>query len=319
MTLLTEVMQRPLDPGYAAAAAARQAAGSAPRRPTVITVTLLIAVLCGGVFAIAVRELRQPQPGAIAARMALQLEVERRTAAADRLQKSNEQLRAEIAARQQAALDSEGSTDLAQRSRALGVLAGEFGVSGPGLVITLNDAEEVGQSAAADPRAADNSDQGRVIDRDLQIVVNGLWAAGAEAVSVNGERLTALSAIRSAGQAILVDFRPLVPPYVVQAIGGPADLQSGFAADMAGPYLQSLTSNYGIRAQMQARQKLTLPGAGSMALHYAHLAGERSAASSATLSPPPASSSGVSPSSPATGAAGPAPGTGAGSPSEVSQ
>ena len=48
-----------------------------------------------------------------------------------------------------------------------------------------------------------------MLDRDLQVIVNGLWAAGAEAIAVNGQRLTACSAIRSAGEAILVDFRPL--------------------------------------------------------------------------------------------------------------
>ena len=48
-----------------------------------------------------------------------------------------------------------------------------------------------------------------MIARDLQIVVNGLWASGAEAVSVNGQRLTSKAAIRFAGQAILVNYRPL--------------------------------------------------------------------------------------------------------------
>ena len=63
------------------------------------------------------------------------------------------------------------------------------------------------------------SDTGRVRDRDMQRVVNGLWESGAEAISVNGQRLTALSAIRAAGDAILVDNKPLVPPYTVLAVG----------------------------------------------------------------------------------------------------
>ena len=83
-------------------------------------------------------------------------------------------------------------------------------MTGPGLVVRLDDAAGDGDGADVDPRT-DVDDSGRVTDRDLQTVVNEVWAAGAEAVAVNGQRLTALSAIRSAGDAILVDFRPLTP------------------------------------------------------------------------------------------------------------
>ena len=54
---------------------------------------------------------------------------------------------------------------------------------------------------------------------DLQNVANALWAAGAEAIAINGQRLTATSTIRAAGNAILVDFRPVTSPYEVSAIG----------------------------------------------------------------------------------------------------
>ena len=67
----------------------------------------------------------------------------------------------------------------------------------------------------SDPRDDRASDTGRVLDRDLQVMVNALWAAGAEAIAINGQRLTARSAIRYAGEAILLDFRPLVPPNVM--------------------------------------------------------------------------------------------------------
>jgi uncharacterized protein YlxW (UPF0749 family) len=280
MTLLNEVMQRPLDPGYAAVAAAKQA-GTFRKGPATALIILVIAGLCGGLVFTAVHALRRPQPEVVHARTALINEIERRTAQTDQVQRENESLRASMASAQQAALNNQGA-GLAQRSRNLGVLTGEFAITGPGLLITLNDAPNVDQTGSTDPRNNTGSDSGRVLDRDLQIVVNGLWAAGAEAVSVNGQRLTALSAIRSAGAAILVDFRPLAPPYLVQAIGDPAGLQAGFANDMAGPYLQSLTSNYGIRAGIQAKHSLTLPGAAALALHYAHVAGGGGAAASAS-------------------------------------
>jgi uncharacterized protein YlxW (UPF0749 family) len=269
MTLLVEVMKHPLDPGYAAAVD-RRGEGRRPLRPLSALTTLLVAVACGWVTATAVAELRRPQPEVILARAALEKEIEGRTAAVDRLQRTNERLRAEIEVAQQAALAGGGSTALAARSRSLAVLTGELPVTGSGLELTLDDAPGDGdQAAGVNPRATGDAEQGRVMDRDLQIVVNGLWAAGAEAISINGERLTALSAIRSAGRAILVDFRPLSPPYVIVAIGDPKALQSGFSEDMAGEYVKSLSNNYGVRAGMAARDSVTLPGAGSLALRYA--------------------------------------------------
>jgi uncharacterized protein YlxW (UPF0749 family) len=271
MTLLVEVMQHPLDPGYAAAAKAR-AEGRRRLGPVSAAMTVLVAVVCGWVTTTAVAELRHPQPEALRARAALENEIQRRTADVDRLQQTNEKLRSEIAAAQQIALAGDGSTTLAAQSRNLALLTGELPVSGPGLELTLDDAPGSDQQGSnADPRAQTQAEQGRVMDRDLQIVVNGLWAAGAEAIAINGERLTALSAIRSAGQAILVDFRPLSPPYVIDAVGDPKTLQSGFGEDLAGEYVKSLSNNYGVRVGMAAKTSMTLPGAGSLALRYASI------------------------------------------------
>ena len=65
-------------------------------------------------------------------------------------------------------------------------------------------------------------------DGYLQLVVNALWAAGAEAVSINGQRLGPTTAIRFAGEAVLVDFRPVTNPYEISAIGNPDALQREF-------------------------------------------------------------------------------------------
>jgi uncharacterized protein YlxW (UPF0749 family) len=288
MTLLVEVMQHPLDPGYEAAARERardREQGRRRLRPVSALLTLLVAVACGWVTTTAVMELRRPQPEAIRARAALENEIERRTAAVDRLQQANESLRASIAAAQQAALAQASGSEAAQ-ARNLAVVTGEVPVTGPGLELTVDDAASVaGPPGGTDPRATANTDQGRVLDRDLQIIVNGLWAAGAEAISINGERLTALSAIRTAGQAILVDFRPLSPPYVIDAIGNAKSLQSGFGEGMAGEYLKSLSNNYGIRAGMAAKTSMTLPGAGSLALHYAGTPNGAPATASPTRAP----------------------------------
>ena len=97
-----------------------------------------------------------------------------------------------------------GLVDVDER---LGLASGTLPVEGPGLVVRLDDAPP--DDAVEDPLRGGTPVDGRVQDRDLQDLVNGLWAAGAEAISINDVRLTALTAIRSAGDAVLVDFRLL--------------------------------------------------------------------------------------------------------------
>ncbi len=124
----------------------------------------------------------------------------------------------------------------------------------------MNDAEGAVPGVGG-PRDAAFSDTGRVRDRDLQRVVNGLWQAGAEAVSVNGRRLTALSAIRAAGDAVLVDNRPLAPPYTVLALGPGEELATAFRATAEGRHLEVLREEYGIRAGTTVHDRLELPAA----------------------------------------------------------
>jgi uncharacterized protein YlxW (UPF0749 family) len=118
-----------------------------------------------------------------------------------------------------------------------------------------------------DPRTG-GADDGRVTDRDLQTIVNEVWAAGAEAVSVNGQRLTALSAIRSAGDAVLVDFRPLNPPYTIRAVGDPKTLRTTFVGGFGGSYLQVL-HGYGITYSVDDQNRVRLPASAGVALRFA--------------------------------------------------
>jgi uncharacterized protein YlxW (UPF0749 family) len=285
MTLLREVMERPLDPGYAVAAR-RRAEGVSPTRRAVV-VTLVLALVCGALTARAIAELRRPQPGAAQAQAALQQEIRRRSAALDAEQLRLDQLRAQVAQLQRQALTTRGGDGFAQRAQLLGLLSAEVPVVGPGLKIMMNDAPSASTgTGGADPRAAAGKGEDRVLDRDLQIVVNGLWAAGAEAIAVNGQRLTARTAIRYAGQAILVDFRPLVPPYVVSAVGDPSGLQTRFAAGSAGEYLQALRDNYGVRAAIVSSTNLELPGAGGFSTRFVHARSAASATPSPSASEP---------------------------------
>ena len=115
------------------------------------------------------------------------------------------------------------------------------------------------------------SPENRVQDIDVQIVVNGLFASGAEAIAVNGQRLTALSAIRNVSIAILVDDVPLSSPYRIEAIGDPRSLQTSFARTTAADHLTLLGSTYDIGVATSTADDLTLAGAGSTRLRYAQV------------------------------------------------
>jgi uncharacterized protein YlxW (UPF0749 family) len=290
MRLLREVMAHPLDPGYAMAAERRRAGGPGRTRAGAV-VTVVLALLCGWIFTRGVGELRRPEPGQAAGRAALEREIARRTQQADARQHTVERLRAEIAAAQQAQLTSPEDAALARQAEQLALAAGEIPVTGPGLKISLTDAPSSDPAVVVDPRAPSASDDGRVLDRDVQIVVNGLWAAGAEGIAINGRRLTSLSAIRSAGQAILVDFRPLIPPYVVSAVGDPTTLQDRFVAGTAGGYVQRIRDSYGVGVNIAPAERLNLPSAGTLGLRIAApvppTSGSPPAGSSTASSPAP--------------------------------
>nr|WP_246450790.1 DUF881 domain-containing protein [Allostreptomyces psammosilenae] len=287
MLLLTRLMDHSLDEGYAEAAARRTAAGTTPgaaagarHRPLLLLGLALVA----GVLAAGAARQYTAAPIAEEHREQLMGRVEDETAAADRLQEQVDTVRAEVDAARRAALDGD---ELQERLALPELLAGATPVTGPGLSLVLDDAEgsEAGD-AGVDPRSGTFGDAGRIRDRDLQRVVNGLWQAGAEAVSVNGQRLTALSAIRAAGEAILVDNTPLAPPYTILAIGDGPRVLDGFQTSADGYYLDALRENYRIRVESSVEPELRLPAASSLALRLA----EPEAGAGGAVSPAPSAS-----------------------------
>lgn len=158
----------------------------------------------------------------------------------------------------------------------MGVLSGAVAVHGPGVKLVVDDAKEATEGGDGNPRETSGfSDTGRVRDRDMQRVVNGLWESGAEAVSINGQRLTALSAIRAAGDAILVDNKPLVPPYTVLAVGDGERLSTRFQNSADGLYLHALQENYGIRTAISVEKDVQLSAAPSVIVRTAQPSTEK--------------------------------------------
>jgi uncharacterized protein YlxW (UPF0749 family) len=167
------------------------------------------------------------------------------------------------------ALQQSGGTDLTSTIKDLEIQAGAVPLTGPGLTLTLDDAASTDTGADAGSRPSSGFQEGRVTSADLQIIVNGLWGAGAEAISINGHRLSSTAAIRFAGQAIIVDFRPLSRPYVITALGDPQGMQQLFEPSFAGLYLSQLTDQYKIRSILAGSDSLTVPGDSAARLEVA--------------------------------------------------
>jgi uncharacterized protein YlxW (UPF0749 family) len=288
-SLLDQVLAETLDPAYQQAAAARahravspgDSAPTSPRRGRgrsagLVAVTLLVT---GLLLALAYNQAAAGSPGREEIRAALIADIQRESAAGDRLATQLEELEAEVSSTRDHLLDStvEGQRVLDRLAGArTGAAAVE--VSGPGLRVTLADAETdadddpVGGTVTDDPR-------GQVRDGDLQLVVNALWAAGAEAISVNGQRLGPTTAIRFAGEAVLVDFRPVTNPYEIQAIGDQDQLSAGFLDNSDVRALAVISETFGLRFEYAQEDELTLSAASPPELRVAQPAGEASAGS----------------------------------------
>ncbi len=276
MSLITNVMDHSLDDGYAEAAARRKSEGEGGLPKTLRAKLGLSAglVLAALVVTVGAAQARVTAPVVAKERQELIDRIDSETADADKLESTVDTLRDDVSARQRAALKSSGGSAEADL---VGLLSGATAVRGPGVKLVVNDAKEASAGGdGSNPRETSGfADTGRVRDRDMQRVVNGLWASGAEAISVNGQRLTALSAIRAAGDAILVDNRPLVPPYTVLAVGDGERLSTLFQNSADGLYLHALEENYGIRATISAEGDVRLPAAPSVIVRTAQPKSEK--------------------------------------------
>jgi uncharacterized protein YlxW (UPF0749 family) len=263
---LTELFSNPLDPGYADAAARKaQRPYSGRRRSTARTVLIVVALLIGLLFAVAYRQTVADEPRRSQARAELVAQIRQRQAAADDLRSRADVLRDDVARLRDATLDRGD----AERLRELEAETGFRRVTGDGAVVTVGDAPNVSEDGLT---PSGKPDLGKIFDRDLQSITNALWASGAEAIAVNGQRLSSTSPIRKAGGAILVDFRPVASPYEISAIG-PGDMRDRFEDTGAARLMDRLVDVEGIRFDVNDRDDLTLPAANEPSLDYARSAG----------------------------------------------
>jgi uncharacterized protein YlxW (UPF0749 family) len=270
-SLLDDVLAETLDPAYAQAAEARAARGPAAggrrrRGPVLVALTMVVA---GVLAAVTYDQAAARVQGRQEIRAALVDDIRTESDASDELAAELEELRAEVTrARDELLANSTTGQRALDELAAAEAGAAALPVEGPGLLVTLANA---GSDADDDPVGGDDEGdvRGRVRDGDLQLVVNALWAAGAEAVSINGQRLGPTSAIRFAGEAVLVDFRPVTNPYEISAIGDPETLSSGFLSSPEVGSLALIEETYGLRFDFSREEELSLPAAGTPELRSA--------------------------------------------------
>jgi uncharacterized protein YlxW (UPF0749 family) len=159
---------------------------------------------------------------------------------------------------------------LAAMLRRSAELAGEADmnpVHGPGLVVTLDDAQR--DANGRFPRDASPDDL-VVHQQDIQAVLNGLWSAGAEAVQMQDQRIIATSVPRCVGNTLLLNGRTYSPPYTITAIGNAAAMQAALAAAPLVILYKQYVVRFGLGYHEDAKPDVQIVGhAEPVRMHFA--------------------------------------------------
>ncbi|WP_378951984.1 DUF881 domain-containing protein [Pelosinus sp. sgz500959] len=138
--------------------------------------------------------------------------------------------------------------------------AGAVALEGKGLIITVDDSKRLS-------KVGDNPNLYLIHDEDILKVINELWAAGAEAISINEQRLIATSEIRCAGPTLSVNNTRYSPPYEIRAIGEPQTLEN--ALKMRGGVIETLQF-WGIQVSVKVQELVQIPAyKGTFRFEYA--------------------------------------------------
>lgn len=234
MDLLNDIVRQPIDPDYPEAGS-----GTSPKHsPAVIVVLLVFGLMAGVSLASTLRAAPQIQQE----RAELQTRVQDAAAGIDGLREEAAQLAEQNRQLTEAGAGLDPGTQA--ELRRLEATTGVGAVKGPGVVVRVDDGE--------------GGEQAQVVDADLRQLVNQLWRSGAEAIAINGHRLSSRTAIRGAGDAITVDYRSLTRPYLVEAIGDADRMLAEFPDSSGGRWWAYLQQNYQVAFELTRSDELTL-------------------------------------------------------------
>ncbi len=251
LPLLTLITQQSLDGDYAHVAERRRQeaeAGTAPvedRRRSRRWITLATVAVCGLLATTAAVQTNRNAQVTELGRTTLVGRVQEQKDQVEQAQDRIGQLRSEVAAadaERQRIADEQRRVN--RELRRLEVRTGFGETRGPGIRIEITErGDEL------------------VRDEDLARLVDGLWAAGAEAIEINDQRLTVLSSISAPGQTIHVNGRPVNPPYTVYAIGDPSSLQARLLDSVHGAQFLQMARSLQFDVKVAEEDQLRLPAA----------------------------------------------------------
>lgn len=250
LTLLSEealerdyqlVARRRAEQGKVRPSAGRRAGGAG---------VLVVVLVFGFLVTLAAVQTSRNADATDASRAGLIERIQARREAVRRLQQQISDLRDTNAAADKDLIKLNGTVnDRENTATQLGAATGFTPVAGEGISIQLDNA------AYSDP------DTEHIRDSDLALLVNALWSAGAEAISINGQRISARTAIRISGTAIEVNSIGIAPPYVVQAIGNANTLAARLVETDSGAAFGVLASDYRWSYDVDNVDDLRLPAA----------------------------------------------------------
>lgn len=177
-----------------------------------------------------------------------------------------EKLRKELSdIEQKASLRDKNVAELRKRLDDMRFAAGLTEAKGRGVEILLSDAENV-------PRLASPDDY-IVHDYDLRTILNALYVSGAEAVSINGERISYVTAIRCVGPTVIINARRMSSPFEIKAIGDPESLIKGLYLENTSNELITRTfPAFGIGFKINKSNEVKVPSfRSSLSLSYTRL------------------------------------------------
>ena len=139
----------------------------------------------------------------------------------------------------------------------LSAAAGLTAVAGAAVTVSLDDVPRGEQQR--DLSAGAQPDDLVIHQQDVQGVVNALWAGGADAMTLMGERVVATTAVRCVGNTLLLQGRVYSPPFVITAVGDPGRLRRALAADPSVQIFQQYVAAYGLRYHASTTPHVILP------------------------------------------------------------
>lgn len=175
----------------------------------------------------------------------------------DALMQEVDDLRAQM---RQLSNSAAASTNLSQQLESAQLHAGLVGLKGPGVVVVMDDSKRP-------TTPGENPNNFIIHDEDILRVINELTASGAEAISINGQRVIGRTEIRCVGPTITINGVRTAPPVIIQAIGNQQVLEAGL--NMRGGVVEALKL-WGIQVTLKKENDLAIPAfKGSLRLDYA--------------------------------------------------